>query len=190
MLLAAAACVLGGPQTVPLRGEVPERVAIWPLVAEPFAAERGLLLYGLDVAAGARGYRIVTSAVGEQLLKDAGLLAVDADVARAGQALHADAVLVLHVREFTASGEAPLQQARWDLEWRLESTRGAGVVWSFPHHGSWRPAQYPDDPSRALDADPEIVPIGGRPRSSFSDQRDLVAWLHRMAMSHLPERER
>lgn len=190
LVLAAAGCAFGGPATVPLRGDVPETVAIWPLVAPPFAAERELLLHGLDAAAGARGYRIVTYAVGEQLLNDAQLLAADADVTRAGQVLRADAVLMLHVREFTASGERPLQQARWDLEWRLESTRGGGVVWSFPHHGSWRPSQYQDDPSRALDADPEIVPIGGRSVSSFRDRGDLVAWLHRLAMSHLPERER
>lgn len=179
-------CRLGGPATIPLRGEPPDVVAVWPRLAagqQPFAE---LLLPPLDEALRPRGYRVVVSAVAARLLEAAGTGA-DVTPASAGPALMADAVLELQVRDFEASGDRPLRHARWDLEWRLWSTRGGGVLWSFVHRGSYRAGpQAAADPHRPLDAEPDIVPIGGGAASGYRDAGELLAVLHRDALARLP----
>lgn len=191
MVLAALAgavggCHLGGPATIPLRGEPPDVVAVWPFVAVGQEALAGLLLPPLDEALRPRGYRVVVSAVAARLLEAAGAGASPVP-ASAGPALGADAVLELLVRDFEASGERPLRHARWDLEWRLWSTRGGGVLWSFAQRGSFQAApQAAADPHRPLDAEPDIVPIGGAGASGYRDATELAAVLHRDAMARLP----
>ena len=104
--------------------------------------------------------------------------------------LDVDAVLIVQVRAFDAgSRRARLQQARWDVVWRLESTRGAGTQWTFANHGTWRRADEPFDPTRGLADEQdsrEIVPVGGRGGPSFRDVDELVAHLHADAMRRLP----
>ena len=88
-------------------------------------------------------------------------------------------------------GDRSLESARWSLHWQLVSTRGAGVLWSWEHQGSWhRRDTDTSDPLRRHDADPEIVPIGGSSVPNFRDAIDVAAWLHKKAMEHLPRCER
>ena len=97
-----------------------------------------------------------------------------------------EALLVLEVRQFAAEGD-PLRSASWDLQWRLLSTRGHGTLWSYEHHGNWAQRPFADeDPLRRLDAEPEIVPIGGDRARSFRSAAELAAELHQLAMAHLP----
>ena len=184
-MLALAGCRVPEP-AVPLRGPQPDVIAVWPQVPAALAAERALLVTGLDVALRARGYRVMAQAVSDQMLTDAGLLGEDADRERVGRALGADALLQLEVREFAAAGTRPLRAARWDLRWRLVDGKTGAELWSFEHHGTATGNAYDTgDPLRAFDAEPEIVPIGGRGPQGFRDAIDLVSWLHRHAFAHL-----
>lgn len=185
----AAACRLGEPEPTPLRGPAPAVVAVWPHVAPAFAPVRATLLAGLDAALRERGYRIVTAPVAAEMLAAAGLGA-GVDPARAGPALGADAVLVCDVRAFAAAGRRPLQEADWDLAWRLVSTRGDGVLWEHRDTGVWsRPRDDGRPPGQPLDALPEVVAVGGGP-ITYRDAEDLLATLHRRALLALPREAR
>jgi hypothetical protein len=187
--LAAGACQLGGaPAPTPLRGDTPRTIAVWPVVAASHQAHRELLLDGLDEALRARGHRAIPWAVVREMVDDATGEAPADVVLAATDRVTADAALQLVVRDFDALGTRPLQDARWDLEWRLVSLTRQGVLWSWSNRGSWQPTlRDRGDPHRALDADPEIVPIGGEPRVTYRDAAELVQSLHRLALSHLPE---
>lgn len=185
LLVALGACRFGDPEPTPLRGPEPAVVAIWPHIAKEFAPARATLLAGLDGAVRARGYRVVTSPVAAEMLAAAGV-AADADPAAAGLALGADAVLVCAVRSFAAAGERPLQQAEWDLTWRLVSTRGMGELWSWNDRGTWlRPRADGRAPGEPLDALPEVANVGGGP-VTYRGADELCAALHRSAMLRLP----
>lgn len=185
LLLALGACRFGDPEPTPLRGPEPAVVAIWPHVAPAFAPVRATVLAGLDGSVRARGYRVVTAPVAAEMLAAAGVPA-DADPATAGIALGADAVLVCAVRSFEAAGERPLQQAQWDLAWRLVSTRGMGELWSWTDRGTWsRPRDDGRPPGEPLDALPEVANIGGGP-VTYRGADELCAALHRSAMLRLP----
>ncbi|MBL8754237.1 MAG: hypothetical protein JNK15_13125 [Planctomycetes bacterium] len=170
----------------PIAGPVPSSIAVWPFVLGAPGADGNLVLSGLAPAVVARGYRVIAPGVTEQLLLDRGLDA-GGPVVPAKDAIAADAVLQVVVREFTARGKAPLQEARWDLQWRLVVPGSGAVAWQWSHRGGWRhdPGDV-GDPHRALDAEPELVPIGGRGRPPFRDVQELLANLHRSAMDHLP----
>ena len=181
-------CRVGEPAPVPLAGDEPQVVAVWPFVLAEQPVDAELLLGSLGGAMTARGYRTISYAVGLQMLRDANM-ADAAEVTRAGAVLGADAVLQVLVREFEASGSRPLREARWDLQWRLLSTRGGCVLWSFAQRGAMR-ANLGDggDPHRALDAERDIVPMGGGAPVTYRDADELVASLHRLALSRLPRR--
>lgn len=190
-VLVVAACQVAEPTPVPLRGEPPRTIAVWPRAGNEATVGNDVLLDGLEAALHGRGYQVVASRVAAELLQAASDGRTEPDPAAMGQVLVCDAVLQLVVREFTAAGTRPLREARWDLEWRLVSTRGEGVVWSFSNRGSWFPPQGDfGDPHRPLDAERDIVPIGGDPRITYRNANELAASLHRMALSHLPPRSR
>lgn len=185
----AAACTTA-PEPLPVRGELPRTIAVWPDVGAEFAPARDLLLTGMEQALRARGYAVVPAGVARELLHAATLDAASVTPAASGRVIAADAVLQLVPRAFVAVGAQPLHEATWDLEWRLVSARGGGTVWSCPASGSWRRAiDDGRDPHRALDAPPELVPFGGGPRN-WRDAADLVAALHRQALAQLPPRPR
>jgi hypothetical protein len=179
-----AACRVGEPTPEPVRGELPRVVAVWPR-AVAADANGDCCLAGLDQALRGRGYRAVPVAVAAELLAAAPV--APAGPAAAGAVLGCEAVMELVVGEFTASGARPLREAQWDLQWRLVSTRGAGVVWSQTLRGRWvAPTRDFGDPHRPLDAEPEIVPIGGGAPVTWRDEAELLAALHRTALARLP----
>ena len=184
--LAAPACRFAAPEPTPLRGDPPASIVVWPWVGDAHDASRELLLADLGPALGRRGYRVTPFHVASATFDE--LAARDAvpTPELLGRTLASDACLQLVVRDFVATGTRPLQDARWDLEWRLLSLRGQGVSWSWTSRGSWQPREVMADPHRALDAEPGIVPIGGEGRAAFRDARELVAALHTLAASHLP----
>ena len=185
----AGACQLGSVEPTPLRGPMPRGIVVWPVLPDAGVARD--VFAGLDLAVRGRGYEVHSLDVGQQLLAEAGLLGVEPDAARIGPALAVDAVMQLQVGAFTMEGERSLRSAHWSLQWQLVSTRGAGVLWSHEHQGSWhRRETDTSDPLRRYDADPEIVPIGGSSVPNFRDAIDVAAWLHRRAMEHLPRCER
>lgn len=193
----AVGCRVGGEQPVPFTGPVPARMVVWPGLSAAFAPAAPVLLASLGPAAQRRGYDVVTAAVARQVLEDqmppetAHAEPVGASLAslqQVGTVLAVDAVLCLDVREFSATGE-PLQYATWDLAWEVVAASSGHVLWRFAHRGSWRRPADAGDPLRRLDADPEIVPIGGDRVPGFRDVPELAAWLHRLAMEHLPVRQ-
>jgi hypothetical protein len=139
-------------------------------------------------ALAARGYRPTSPAVAAQLLADRGLVVATAPPSiAAAEALAVDAVLVVVVRGLSARGRAPLLEAQWDLEWRLLAKATGNVLWSHAHRGGYRHRQDDfGDPHRPLDAEPEIVPIGGRGQRPYHSAEELLATLHRLAMARLP----
>jgi len=186
-----AACRVAAVVPAPLLGPAPQSIAVWPAAtaAGPHAQE---LLDGLDRAARTRGYRVQAAAVTERLLADAAEVVPPPsleDLPGLGRLLDVDALLALEVRAFAADGE-PLRSSRWDLQWRLLSTRGHGTLWSFDHAGAWALLRDEADPQRRLDAEPEVVPIGGDRARRFRGVPELAADLHRLAMDHLPARSR
>jgi len=191
VLLFAAGCRVG-VEPIPIRGEVPETVAIWPFVsgAEPPTDE--LWFTGLSYQLGKRGYRVVAPGVAREVLGASDLVVSLDDEVGVGRALGADAVLFLELRQFEADGEGVLQHASWDVVWRMLSTRGQGQQWAFAAHGRWRQADRdPLDSSRSLDEQrepPPIRPIGGSGVPGFRDVRELMAHLNQSAMERLPER--
>ncbi|HEX5050267.1 MAG TPA: hypothetical protein VFZ65_00715 [Planctomycetota bacterium] len=182
-----AACRVGQVEPKALLGPAPQTVIVWPQLPPAHAEQGPSLLSGLDAALRSRGYDVRSLSVGRQMLAEAGLLAgSEPAFARIGAVLGIDAVMQLEVGDFTVGGDR-LQWARWDLGWRLVSTQGHGVLWQFSHHGNWqRRGVDTSDPMRPFDAEPEIVPFGGRGAPDFHDVADLAAWLHRFAMEHLP----
>ncbi len=185
--IGVAGCRLGEPAPAPLRGDAPAAVVVWPLLDRGHDASRELLLEDLGAAMGQRGYRVIPFRVASASLDGLAASEAMATPEALGRSLAADAVLQLVVRDFAATGMRPLRDARWDLEWKLVSLRGQGLLWSWTSRGSWQPrAADFGDPHRALDAEPMIVPIGGDPRVTFRDASELVASLHRLALSHLP----
>jgi hypothetical protein len=193
VLVVLAACRVGDVEPRPLSGTAPEVVAVWPFVEDAgtmlAGAEPTVVFAGLDEGLRRRGYGVVSPEVAAQVLREAGWAVSTADWSAAGRILQADAVLQFVVREFDVSVDRALTSARWDLEWRLESTRGLGRQWTFAHHGTWRARdRESDDPMRAHDEPPDIVPIGGSRSPGFRDSADLLAWLHRFALDHLPVR--
>jgi hypothetical protein len=187
LLLAAAACRVGEPEPVPIRGDAPRAVAVWPFPQAPEGADVPLLLGGVTRSLAERGYRTTSPEVAAELLRAGGRDAATPPTAEAAATLAADAVLFLVVREFAAEGRRPLRDASWDLEWRLLSARSGGVLWSFSHRGTWHPPLARDEnPHRALDATPDVVPIGGHRELHFRDAEELLASLHRMALARLP----
>jgi len=185
-----AGCRFSMVEPQPLTGPQPSGVAVWPSLPVDFAEDEAALLTGLDLAVRSRGYRTTSLEVGRQLLSEAGLWVSHAeaprDAAAVGRALGVDALLLLEVREFEAT-RGEFRDARWDLVWRLVSTRGGGVLWQYAHHGTWnRSREQRVDPLRRLDAEPDIVPIGGPRAWDFRSTADLAANLHWLALAHLP----
>lgn len=186
LLGVCGACRLGAvPEPIPFRGAGPTKILVWPMVAAEFAAQQPLLWTGLDQAVRRRGYPVVTSAVAMQLLVVDGALPDAADGAAIRAATGADAVLRLFVHAFRTEGDRP-HLADWDLGWELTSTVTGAVTWEFAHHGHWeRRAPIDPHPPRGLDEEGPPVMFGDRPQD-FRDAVELVAWLHRFAMEHLP----
>lgn len=183
-----------GVEPLPMTGAVPETIAVWPTVLGAEPADDEVWFAGLCYALGRRGYRVVAPGVARELLRTSDLASPLVGGAAVGRALMADAVLHFEVRAFDAEADGALQSARWDVTWRLQSTRGYGEQWGYQSVGSWRQADRdPLDSSRGLDEmqdPPPIVPIGGSRVPGFRDVRELMAHLHRDAMGHLPERSR
>lgn len=190
MLLAAGAsgCSWFQPTTQPLAGPPPRLVAISPAVPDAFRDQAGLLTTGLGEALAARGYRTSSRAVVAQMVADAGGDPFGVSPAEVARTARADAVLVLAVRRFEAHGERPLDDAAWDLQWRLV-TAGGLELWRHEARGSWRPSDA-GDPALAssfeTEAQPEMHWIGGAAVPTFRDAVDLVSWLHRSALTRLP----
>lgn len=179
-----AACTAPRVEPQPLRGEPPRVVAIWPVIDGEFAAVRALLLSGLDAAVRARGYEVMAPDVVLELLRSG---PAEPTPATSGPLLACDAVLEFVPHEFAAEGVRPLRHAAWRVEWRLVSTPGGGVLWSWSSAGSWAASNDDGrDPHRALDAEPDYVPFGGGRAGNYRDALELVAALHRSAMARLP----
>ena len=183
-------CQLSGVEPLPIVGDTPEVIAIWPLATGGEPPDADLWFTGLAVALGRRGYRVLPPAITAQLLRSSDIAENASDDAAIGPALRADAVLRLDVRQFEAAGSFGLQDAEWDLEWRLVSTRGFGQQWSYVHRGYYRQADHQSfDPGRSLDEQyrpRDIVPIGGNRVPSFRNVGDLLLQLNNTAMAHLP----
>ena len=194
-LVALAGCRVGAIEPEPLLGPAPVTIAVWPGLGGGFAALEPALLAGLDDAVRGRGYRIVNVAVTRELLRAADLWqsgdAAPAELGDVGRAVGADAVLEFEVRGYDDELDAVgrLLRARWDVGWRLLSTRMAGVLWQHAHRGHWRrqPGE-PFDPLRRLDEPLQPVTIGGEGVPVFRDRQELAAHLHRLAMQSLPTR--
>ena len=190
---ALGGCTLGGQlEPLPLVGDAPQTIAIWPFVAGGQPPDDELWFTGLAYQLGRRGYRVIAPGITRELLLASDLTASFDDAATVGRALMADAVLHLELREFNARTSGSLQQARWDIAWRLVSTRGQGQQWTYGSHGRWRQGDRdPIDATRRFDemATPRpIVPIGGHRLPGFRDLPDLLAYLNRGAMERLPAR--
>ena len=186
----AAACHVGAPPPVPVRGDMPRTIAVWPMLGELHQPGCETLLPGLDAALRQRGHHIVTWQVARELLRDTDVSSPQQMPQELARMLGADATMQLVVREFAAAGTRPLREAHWDLEWRLVSLRSGSVIWSTTHRGGWVPPRDEADPNRPLDAEPEVVPIGGRVSFVYRDAGELVAALHQQAMAQLPPRSR
>lgn len=182
-----AGCRLGGAMApIPLAGPAPRTIVVWPWpVAEALPPElQQLLRTGLDDALRRRGYTIVAAAVAEQLLADAepgGAL----DGERIRLATGADAVLQLCVAEFELR-DARGTAAAWDLGWRLRATADQTELWRFDHHGRWQRREVPGVHPHPRDEFDRTPVLFGDGAPDFRDVRDLVPWLHRFALEHLP----
>lgn len=187
--LLLAACHVPVITPEPLAGPVPRSIGIWPVANEAAGPHAWELLEGLDRAVRARGYRVPSREVCYRMLFDSVTTAPTptlGDVEGIGILFDVEALLVLEVRQFQAEGDR-LRSASWDLQWRLLSTRGHGTLWSYEHHGNWAQRPFADEnPLRPLDAEPDLVPIGGDRTRSFHAVAELAAQLHQMAMAHLP----
>lgn len=191
--MALAGCRFGAEvEPLPIAGDAPQTVAVWPFVAGAEPPDAELWFAGLSYQLGRRGYRVVAPGVARELLAGSDLITTLDDEVGIGRALMADAVLHLELRSFEANEDGALQNAAWDVVWRLVSTRGQGQQWAFASNGRWRQADRdPLDSSRSFDEqqDPRpIVPIGGNRVPGFRDVRELMAHLNRGAMERLPKR--
>ena len=163
-------------------------VAVWPGLGE-FDRLGDLLLPPLEQALRERHCRVVPANVARELLADVGAAAPQDAPAAVARALAVPTVLQLVVREFTASGARPLREARWDFEWRLVSLPSGAVTWSHSERGSWTPPRADfGDPHRRLDAEPQVVPIGGDGEFLYRDARELVLARHLLATKLLVQR--
>lgn len=194
LLLVAGACRAPMVAPIPLAGPAPRSVVVAPLrddTGRPGLS--ALLLRGLDRALSARGYRALPLGVGADLLRQRGLLqegepAPD-ELQAAGRALDVDAVLLLRARDFGAEGDRRLEQAHWDLEYRLLATATGDMLWRHDLQGRYlRPPDEPVDPTVAPDAERPPRPFGISRPATFRDLGELVAALHRAAMDRLPRR--
>jgi hypothetical protein len=177
-----AACTLGAPPPVALRGPQPTTIAVLPVQPARCAI-------GLDAALQARGHRMLASAVTAELLASAGV-ATAAAPAALGTATGADALLYVDVRAFEAHGSRPLREARWDLRWRLVKASTGGELWSWTANGSWRHTDAePDTDALRIDGHAPAA-IGGPSVPDFRDDVDLLSWLHRSAFERLPRASR
>ncbi|MFK7740263.1 MAG: hypothetical protein AB8H80_08060 [Planctomycetota bacterium] len=188
LLAGVSACRVGSVvEVVPIRGPQPEVVAVWPFID---AAEEALP--GLSQAVAWRRYDVVPGEMVRALLQAAEYSGDPSDTNAIGQAVQADALLELRVLRLELEEVDVLRSARWDLEWKLVSTRGHGVQWRFEHHGVWlRRRDEAFDPTRSLEDQQDardIVPIGGDRTPGFRNSRELMSWLHRHALEHLPLR--
>ena len=189
VLLALVGCrSTPAPQPVPLRGAAPAAIAVWPWAFGDGAAPTDTAVDGLDAAVRGRGYRVPSLAVTRELLRERAIGAASppgtVELTTLGQALEADAVVVLDVLRWQCEGE-PVRFAGWHLRWRLLSTRGLGEQWQHEHVGSWTQRD-PSDPLRRLDEETPYVPIGGDRRRAFRSAGELLAQLHLDAMATLP----
>lgn len=187
----ASACTFGAPAPtpVPVRGDMPRTIAVWPFVHDGRTTS-DVLLNGLDAALRQRGHHILTWQVAQELLRGTEVSSPQEGAAEAARALGVDGAMQFVVREFTAAGSRPLREAHWDLEWRLVSLPSGTVIWSTTHRGGWVPPRDAADPNRPLDAEPDVVPIGGRAPFVYRDAAELLAALHQQAMAMLPARSR
>ncbi|MFT4513206.1 MAG: hypothetical protein ACI89X_001253 [Planctomycetota bacterium] len=190
-LLLLGACRIGG-EPLPISGQAPEVIAVWPMAIGAEPPESDLWFAGLTSALLRRGYRVLPPGITAELLRTSDIAASANNLEGFGRALRADAVLRLEVRRFDAEGSSGLQHAEWDLKWRLLSTRGYGEQWAFAHHGHYHQADHSTfDPGRSLDEHSEprdIVPIGGARSPSFRNAAGLMANLNNLAASYLPKR--
>jgi hypothetical protein len=190
-LLLFGACRIGS-EPLPISGEPPEVIAIWPMAIGAEPPDSQLWFAGLSSALSRRGYRVLPHGITAELLRRSDIAANAGNIEGIGRALRADAVLRIEVRRFDAEGSSGLQHAEWDLKWRLLSTRGLGEQWACVHHGHYHQADRATfDPGRSLDEQHEprdIIPIGGRGSPSFRSAADLMANLNNLAMSRLPSR--
>jgi hypothetical protein len=197
LLLLLGACQIGGVQPLPIAGVVPRVVAIWPLATGGEPPDADFWFAGLASALGRRGYRVLPQGITAQLLRTSDIADLSSDDEAIGdeaigRALRADAVLHVDVRRFEVDQRSGLQNAEWDLEWRLMSTRGYGQQWIYNHHGHYHQADRVSfDPGRSLDEQHEprdIVPVGGNRMPSFRSAADLLLNLNNTAMARLPQR--
>lgn len=197
-MLALAACFGAPPiEPAPFAGPAPRAIAVWPWpelasAAEPWlAAERAVaaqqLLAGLDSALVARGYRVQASAVVRELLDEAEPPPDASPWAAAGRVLAVDAVLRLEVRQFAVqqSRSGWLQEAQWDLQWRVVATADGATLWSHEYRGAFRRADLEPDRSYRPDDLREPQSFGPRP-PSFRTTEELLRHLHWQALQHLP----
>jgi hypothetical protein len=190
LLVVVGSCRIGGVETLPISGDAPSVIAVWPLAVGGDPPQADVWFAGLSQALARRGYRVLPPGVTRELLAGSEL-AKNAPGSSVGRVLRADAVLRLEIREFEADGRAAVQHAQWDIVWHLVSTRGYGEQWSFRHHGTYsQAARASFDPGRSFDEQhtpPDIVPIGGLGPRGFRSPADLLASLHNQAMERLPK---
>ena len=193
LLHVCAACQIGGVTPLPIVGDAPQTMAIWPMAIGGEPPDDEVWFSGLAVALGRRGYRVMPAGITAQLLRSSDLADATSDEQALGRALRVDAILRLDVRRFDADGRSGLQHAEWDLQWRLLSTRGHGQQWSYEHHGLFHQAARASyDPGRSLDEQHQprdIVPIGGSHLPSFRNTGELLMQLNNTAMLRLPKLE-
>ncbi len=193
-----ASCSFSSVDLVPLAGPAPQRVTVWPGVGGDLGPVSGTLLYGLDEALRRRGYRVVAQRVARQMLVDAGVPSPESvlpertDLGAIGRELAVDAVVLVDVRDFEVEPRSgDLRHARWDLSWRILSTRDGAELWRYHHGGAWsRSSEQRFDSLERPEPMPGVVPIGGDAGWSFRDAADLAANLHRLALAHLPPLDR
>jgi hypothetical protein len=110
-----------------------------------------------------------------------------AELARVGEQLGVDAVLQVTVADIDAGGRG--RPARWDVAWRLWSTRGSGLLWEFSDRGAYRRPAASEDPMRGVDDDAlRAVTVGDDAQPAFRGTEDLADWLHRTVLQRLQAR--
>lgn len=194
--LAVASCSWSSVPTTPLRGETPASVLV--LVPQSMRvgpqADLRSLAFGADRALVARGYRALPLGAGFDLARRYGQVSGGETEEEALRRLHfqagVDAVLHVEVADWEVSGERRFEHARWDLTWRLCSTKGGAEIWRHRLQGQWHRVDDPMTHATPVSEEPPPVEVGGSRAMSFASERDLVASLHRAAMERLPERER
>jgi hypothetical protein len=192
----ASGCGAPPVAVTPLRGPAPKGVLVLPPQDDTGAGRRDArdLAWFADRALQERGYRALPLDVGFDLARrfgpGPGQPLLPADLLRLGRAAAVDAVLTIDVAAFETEGSRPLQSAQWDVAWTLVGVADAAPLWQYRGRGTWhRAPPDPGDLMRPIDAEPEVVPVGGMRPRDFRDERELAATLHRDAMARLPRRE-